>query len=228
MATMSADEQAAEDSTRERLLHGAIRLLSSSGPEALQARKGAAEIGASTMAVYTHFGGMPQLVEAIVREGFRRLDRRLAEVAVTEDPVADLFAVGLAYRSHALDHPELYRLMFGLTALPGRRGARRDLLSGDGTPTDLAEGQLAFQHLVTAVSRVIDSGRTRTEDPSRVAAQVWSAVHGYVLLEIAGFFGPDDHGVQQVFLPLGVNLAIGFGGHPENAARSAALSGIRY
>jgi AcrR family transcriptional regulator len=106
MATMSADEQAAEDSTRERLLHGAIRLLSSSGPEALQARKVAAEIGASTMAVYTHFGGMPQLVEAMVREGFRRLDRRLAEVAVTEDPVADLFAVGLAYRSHALDHPE--------------------------------------------------------------------------------------------------------------------------
>ena len=53
-------------SPRERLVEAGTRLLERDGPEALQARKVAAEIGASTMAVYTHFGGMNGLLEAII------------------------------------------------------------------------------------------------------------------------------------------------------------------
>lgn len=220
---VSADELA---STKHRLLEAAIELLAGSGPEALQARKVAAEIDASTMAVYTHFGGMPELTEAIVREGFRRLDARLAAVEATNDPMADLFTLGLAYRAHALDNPQLYRLMFGLgTQLP-RRGTRRNLLAGESVPTDIAEGQTAFQHLVTALGRIIDSGRVRDADPTIAAAQVWSAIHGYVLLEIAGYFGSRGRGIEQVFLPLGVNLAVGFGDDRREAARSAR-AGIR-
>lgn len=215
---VSVDEPA---NTRERLLEAAIKLLASNGPEGLQARKVASEIGASTMAVYTHFGGMPQLTEAIVREGFRRLDQQLSTVEPTRDPVADLFALGLAYRAHALDNPQLYRLMFGLSMPLPRRGTRRNLLTAAGVPTDLAEGQTAFQHLVTALTRVIDSGRTRKEDPKRAAAQVWSAIHGYVLLEIAGFFGRDGRGVEQVLQPLGISLAVGLGDTVRAATRSA-------
>jgi AcrR family transcriptional regulator len=213
--------------TRERLLEAAIRVLAASGPEALQARKVAAEIGASTMAVYTHFGGMPELTEAIMREGFRRLDARLAAVETTEDPMADLFALGLAYRAYALDNPQLYRLMFGLATPSPRQGARRNVLGADGIPTDLAEGQLAFGHLVSALDRVVESGRTRSEDPIRAAAQVWSTVHGFVLLEIAGYFGRDGRGIEQVFLPLGVNLAVGFGDTVTRATESARAAGFR-
>jgi AcrR family transcriptional regulator len=90
---------------RDRLVVAAIRLLEDSGPEALQARKLAAEIGASTMAVYTYFGGIKQLIHAMAREGFARLSRRLEQVPLTDDPAADLFGLGLAYRDHALDSP---------------------------------------------------------------------------------------------------------------------------
>src|SRR5439155_23623512 len=119
--TMSVSEDDVGHTPRDRLLGAAIGLLDTGGPEALQARKVASEIGASTMAVYTHFGGMPQLVEAVVREGFRRLDERLAAVPRTEDPLADLFALGLAYRAHALENTQLYRLMFGITTVSGSR-----------------------------------------------------------------------------------------------------------
>jgi hypothetical protein len=72
------------------------------------------------------------------------------------------------------------------------------------------------------LDRVIASGRTRKdEDPTRSAAQVWSAVHGYVLLEIAGFFGRDGSGVAKVYLPLGVNLLVGLGDTVEAATGSA-------
>ena len=58
-----------------RLIETARRLLEAGGPEAVQARKLAAEIGASTMAVYTHFGGMAELFEALIRDGFMALRR---------------------------------------------------------------------------------------------------------------------------------------------------------
>ena len=127
MSPQHTDDLNATDSPRDRLLAAAIRLLEDSGPEALQARKLAAEIGASTMAVYTHFGGMRQLIAAIAREGFVRLNGRLAQAPETGDPVADLIELGLAYRDHAVANPQLYRVMFGVTAPGGHRLAGMDM-----------------------------------------------------------------------------------------------------
>lgn len=218
----SGEDRGAGDRPRDRLLDAAIRLLEEGGPEALQARKLAAEIGASTMAVYTHFGGMGQLINAIAQEGFARLSRRLAQVPLTDDPVADLFELGLAYRDHARDAPHLYRVMFGVTAPSGHWLTGKDLTT-HADPSDMAEGMAAFAHLVNAVSRIIDSvdSADKDEAPTQVAAQVWSAIHGYVLLEIAGFFGHDGQGLTQVLLPLGVKLVTG-GGHPTEAVLESA------
>src|SRR5215469_12934589 len=128
MASVSVDDRdAAVPATRQRLLAAALRLLEDGGPEALQARRLAAEIGASTMAVYTHFGGMRQLVEAMAREGFARFRRLLAAVPETEDPVADILGLGVAYRDHAVGSPQLYRVMFGVTAPAGHRLAGVDM-----------------------------------------------------------------------------------------------------
>jgi AcrR family transcriptional regulator len=217
----SVTEPATKASPRERLLDTAIRMLAEGGPETLQARRLAAEVGLSTMAVYTHFGGMPQLINEIAREGFVRFGRRLENAPRTDDPVADLLELGLAYRDHAWENPQLYRLMFGVTA-PDTRQAAPAPFAGD-----LPESEAAFAHLVGAVTRIIASGRARAEEPARAAAQIWSAIHGYVLLEIAGYFGTDGRGVEEVLLPLGVKLAIGAGDTPEAAARSAALIAAR-
>src|SRR3569833_302186 len=217
----SVTEPATKASPRERLLDTAIRMLAEGGPETLQARRLAAEVGLSTMAVYTHFGGMPQLINEIAREGFVRFGRRLENAPRTDDPVADLLELGLAYRDHAWENPQLYRLMFGVTA-PDTRQAAPAPFAGD-----LPESEAAFAHLVGAVTRIIASGRARAGVPARAAAQIWSAIHGYVLLEIAGYFGTDGRGDEEVLLPLGVKLAIGAGDTPEAAARSAALIAAR-
>ena len=73
----------------------------------------------STMAVYTHFGGMPALVKEIVAEGFTRLDAHQAAVPHTDDPVADLHDLAMAYRENALAEPA-----------PVRRDVRRHLAQG--------------------------------------------------------------------------------------------------
>lgn len=203
---------------RGRLLDVAMRLLSDGGPEALQARRLAAAAGVSTMAVYTHFGGMGELVRELAREGFVRFGRRLEQAPRSADPVADLFMLGIVYRDHALDNPQLYRLMFGVTT-PGalrHRGAEPTL---PGVVSALPEGRAAFAQLVGAVDRIMSAGRFRPADPERTAAQIWSAIHGYVLLEIAGFF-ESDQGVDEVLRPLAETLAVGLGDTVEAATRS--------
>jgi AcrR family transcriptional regulator len=220
MARVSAQDLYEAGERRERLLLAAIRLLEDGGPEALQARRLAAEIGASTMAVYTHFGGMRQLVEAVAREGFARFGRLLADVPETADPVADLLELGVAYRDHAVANPQLYRVMFGVTAPGGHRLAGMDMneLMASG---EFPEGREAFGLLVRAVARVIEAGEGSAEDPVRAASQIWSAAHGYVLLEIAGYFGPPGRGVETVFLPLAVKVISGLGHSQEAVWRSA-------
>src|SRR3982750_959333 len=109
---------------RARLLDVARRRLEEAGPEALQARSLTAEFGASTQAVYTLFGGMPGLFAALVADGFARLAEHVEAVPLTDDPVADFFTEGAAYCDWALAHPQLYRLMFGLS---GDRPVRASL-----------------------------------------------------------------------------------------------------
>jgi AcrR family transcriptional regulator len=84
-------------SPRERLIDAGTHLLDSEGPEALQARKVAAEIGTSTMAVYTHFGGMNGLLEVIVATSFERFGAALASAPTADDPMADFFVMGHTY-----------------------------------------------------------------------------------------------------------------------------------
>lgn len=220
MASVSTRDLDAVEAPRGRLLEAAIRLLEEGGPEALQARRLAAEIGASTMAVYTHFGGMRQLVAAVAREGYARLGRLLAEVPETADPITDLFEVGHAYREYAMTNPQLFRVMYGLTTPGGHHLTPVDVteLMASGR---FPEARDAFGRHVRAVERVIEAGDGTEEGAVQVASQLWSAIHGYVLLEIAGFFGPPERGLESVCLPVNVKIISSLG-HPQEAVWRAA------
>jgi AcrR family transcriptional regulator len=226
---VSLQEPATETGPRGRLLAAALRLLAAGGPETLQARRLAAEVGASTMAVYTHFGGMGQLIREVVRAGYIWFGGRLAEAERSDDPVADLLALGMAYRDSALENPQLYRLMFGTTAPVGLRAGVDPPVAA--AADALPEAQAAFAQLVALVTRVMEaSGRPYQESPGAAAFQLWSAVHGYVLLEIAGFFRGNGQAVERFLLPLLAKLAAGIGASPEHAAHCAshiAASGPR-
>lgn len=206
---------------RGRLVQAAVQVLATEGPGAVQARRLTREIGASTMAVYHYFGGMPQLLRAVSDEGFRRLDAHLAAVDVSDDPITDIARLGFAYRAAARENPHLYDLMFGLAAPGGHRPeplpdrVRTDDPTGEGDPASAAYG-----HLVHAADRAIRAGRIHHDEPELVAAQLWSMLHGFVTLELAGHFAHLAQPPNQVLVPLGLNLLIGLGDEPETALRS--------
>lgn len=199
-------------SPRERLIEAGTRLLDSEGPEALQARKVAAEIGASTMAVYTHFGGMNGLLEAIVSAAFERFGVALASAPKTDDPMTDFFSMGYAYREFALASPQRYRLMFGLAA-PQKLHV-----------PELPLATAAFDQLVAVVERIVASGRIRRDDAGELAGRIWSMIHGVVLLELVGTFEQDGRALTRILGPMTIDMFVGMGDSRDAAERSLRRS----
>jgi AcrR family transcriptional regulator len=231
MATVTSQP---ERTVRDDLLHAAVGLLDEHGPDALQTRKVAAAAGTSTMAVYTHFGGMPQLITAVTDEGLRQFDAALS-VPETDDPVADLLTTGIAYRGFAIERPHLYRLMFGSTSAHGINAPAHNMLTLSLAQIDVHIP--SFAHLVRGVQRSMQAGRitvvrdntaeTESTDAAVVAtaARFWTVMHGFVMLELAGFFGDVNDpamAVGPVLGPMTTALLVALGDTPERVAQSLA------
>ena len=197
----------ADPQIRTALIDVAARLLVEEGPAALTTRRLATEVGTSTMAVYTHFAGMEQLRHELVAEGFRRLAARLDLVDLTDDPVADVAVMGVAYFTNAVSNPHLYRFMFS------QQMAHKDAEISLGT----------FDRLVAGVERAIEAGRFKGE-AAQLATQLWVMTHGIVTLDIAGVL-PEEG--LKIFADMGFNLFLSFGDRREAAERSVADAASR-
>lgn len=210
-------------SVRDEMLHAAVGLLDEHGPDALQTRKVAGAAGTSTMAVYTHFGGMRGLIAEVAEEGLRQFDAALT-VPRTADPVADLFVTGAAYRRYAIERPHMYRLMFGSTSAHGINAPAHNVLTL--TVAEIEQNYPSFAHVVRGVHRCMLAGRIEAagavEDASVVAtaAQFWALIHGFVMLELAGYYGDDDSAVAPVLGAMTTNLLVALGDSPERVAQS--------
>jgi AcrR family transcriptional regulator len=220
----------AERNVRAELLHAAVQILSEDGPDALQTRKIASAAGTSTMAVYTHFGGMPALIAAVADEGLRQFDAAMT-MTPTSDPVADLLATGIAYRRYAIERPHMYRLMFGSTSAHGINAPAHDVLSL--TVAEINDHYPSFAHVVRGVHRSMLAGRIAAGSPSddatvvAVAAQFWASIHGFVMLELAGYYGAQGSAVGPVLDAMQTNLLISLGDSPEQARKSQLLAARR-
>ena len=161
--------KAADPQIRSALIDAAARLLIEHGPDALTTRRLGAEVGTSTMAIYTYFSGMGELRQAISREGFARFGEWLDTVEQTDDPVADIVSQGAAYFLNATANPHLYHFMFI-----------------ERPPDDPEVGHETFERLIAACARAIEAGRFAKADPERLASQLWAAAHGIVKLLLVG------------------------------------------
>jgi AcrR family transcriptional regulator len=205
------------------MLHAAVGLLDEHGPDALQTRKVAGAAGTSTMSVYTHFGGMQALIAAVAEEGLRQFDAAQT-VPQTADPVADLFVVGGAYRRYAIERPHMYRLMFGSTSAHGINAPAGNVLTL--TVAEIERHHPSFAHVVRVVRRCMLAGRitvgSADDDASVVAtaAQFWAMIHGFVMLELAGYYGDDGSAVTPVLAPMTSNLLVALGDSTDRVAQS--------
>jgi AcrR family transcriptional regulator len=177
-----------DNALRVRLLDVAGRLLTAEGPDALSLRRLAAEAGTSTTAVYSLFGGKPGVLRALFVEAFTRFGAHLDAVAATDDPLADILALGRAYRASALADPHLYTVMFG-SPVPGFVP----------TAEDWARAEATFTRLLDAVRRAVAAGLLRAIDPGLISTALWANVHGLVSLELRNALPGQAGATAEVF-----------------------------
>jgi AcrR family transcriptional regulator len=164
--------RAADPEVRSALIEAGAKLLAEHGPAALTTRALARAVGASTTAVYTHFGSMGELRRAIRHEGFARFRAYLDAVPVGDEPLTELIELGQAYMRNAFENPDLYRVMFMEAPLDEE---------------DWATGLDTFQRLVDATQRAIDRGLyPGLSDAYFGAQQCWTTGHGVVSLVLTG------------------------------------------
>ncbi|MDF2709780.1 MAG: TetR family transcriptional regulator [Nonomuraea muscovyensis] len=189
-----------DPAVRTLLIERAAHMLRTREPITL--RSLVAGTSVSTMAVYTYFGGMDGVWKALRQEGFTRLAARFATVTMSADPVRDLTALVAAYLGNALDHPDLYRVMFDATF------ELEDLKAADAT----------LEYLVQAAERGRKADRFRADiDPLELATQSWAIGHGLVSL-VAG--GPLPRRTLDYGAPMLTALFISAGDQPDSCHTS--------
>lgn len=169
------------------------------------------------MALYTHFGSMEALIDAVVAEGFRLMETRLVAVPQSDDPVRDVTLQTLAYVDFAVEHRDLYGIMFGTIPLGQYQRTSPDQLQSGRTET--------LDRIGANLARAAGSGRLLPQRSSDLAFIWWSAVHGYALLETSGHIAPGP-GRPRILAGLLTALFTGLGDDLDAANRSVE-SGIQ-
>jgi AcrR family transcriptional regulator len=204
---------------RGRIIDAAIGLLAESGPSEVKARSVAVKAGLSTMGLYTHFGGVPELLQAVANEGFKRQAAFFRRAPRSDDPMANLYILALACRDFAEKNRHLYDLMFGLS-IDGRynnsRGAATRVAK-----TKSAEFEMAFAYPLHECIWLVEMNCVRQSDPLMIAVQFWSSLHGFIMLDLGGHFDDLSDPTTAILKPMCINMVVGMGAERERAAASA-------
>ena len=165
---------------RERLIDTAERLFAQHGADAVSLRQIAGELGVSPMTPYRYFKDKDEILSAVRASGFERFAQALETARRgANDPVDASAKVGEAYVRFALEHPSAYRLMFDLFQPVG--GDHADLRRA---------GERAKHTMTDHVEALIEAGVIEGE-VGHLAHIFWAAIHGLVVLKLAGMLAPD-------------------------------------
>jgi AcrR family transcriptional regulator len=97
---------------RAALIQAADEIIAEGGIEAFSLRAAAQRAGVSPAAPAHHFGSAKGLLTEVALLAFERVGRYIEEAGHSDDVVADMRALSLAFVTFAVDHPGHFRLMF--------------------------------------------------------------------------------------------------------------------
>ncbi len=176
---------------RAALIEAGLLALEQTDTHDLSLRDLARRVEVSANAVYRHFANKEALLVALAAEGFRRLQAaQVQAVCAHADPDQGFRAAGRAYVQFAIDHPSLFRLMYG-----GFTAAQNNPELVEASMTGLrAAMAMVAQH----VGLPPDDGRVL---PYMLLS--WAITHGLGHLALGGqlsYLGPDPGAlIDEVF-----------------------------
>ena len=166
---------------REALIDASEALLAERGLEGFSLREVARRSGVSPAAPAHHFGDTAGLLEAVASLAFDGLTAALqaGNARGGDDPVARLREQGVGYVGFALRYPGRFGLMFRSGVYHKSSGLKKS-------------ADAAFDTLEQAVRALFGVPPSDPLDPAQRNAllSIWSVVHGFAHLALAGQF---DH-----------------------------------
>jgi AcrR family transcriptional regulator len=176
--------------SRECIVDGALAFLDREGWDSLTINALAMQLGTKGPSLYNHVNSLEDLRRAVrirVIDDIITMLHRVGEGRARDDAV--LFMAG-AYRSYAHHHPGRYS---AFTRMP---------LGGDDP-----EYTAATRGAAAPVIAVLGSYGLDGDEAFHAALEFWSALHGFVLLEMTGVM--DDIDTDAVFSDMVLRLAAG-------------------
>lgn len=184
---------------KQRLRDAAVEVLAREGPGGFTTRGVADAAHTSTPAVYELFGDKAGLVREVFFEGFTVLRRQLEATSETGDPVSDLRALAVAYRTFINERPQVARVMFS-----------HPFSDFDPSASELDAGGSVRILVVSRVQRCVEAGKI-DGDATDVAHGLVALIQGLAEAEISRRLGTSQQSVDRRW-----NLAI-----------DAMLAGVR-
>ncbi|MBE0645542.1 MAG: TetR/AcrR family transcriptional regulator [Bacteroidetes bacterium] len=165
-----------KEQMRRRIMDAAMELFVKEGYGSVSMRYIAAAIEYSPATIYLYFRDKDDIFYALLQDGFRLLTERQEAVQSITDPLERLAAHGRAYVDFALEHPELYEIMFSLRGPEVHMKADADFeTTGD-----------SYGILRRNVRECQEVGHFAGQHPEIVAFALWSLVHGAASLSTNG------------------------------------------
>lgn len=178
--------------SREIIVNAALTFLDREGWDALTINALAAQLGTKGPSLYNHVDSLEDLRRTVRMRVIGDIVTMLARVA--EGRVGDdaVLVMAAAYRSYAHHHPGRYS---AFTRMP---------LSGGDDP----EFTAATKGAAGPVMSVLSSYGLDLEQAFYAALEFWSALHGFVLLEMTGVMD-DIIDTDTLFTDMVLRLAAG-------------------
>ena len=165
---------------REKLIAAATRIFAAKGREGFTMRELASELGVSAMTPYRYFKDKDEILAAVRAHAFDRFaDALEGAFSVKGDAGTRSHAVGEAYIRFAFSEPASYRLMFDMTQ------------PEETTYPDLARAATRARRTMTDHVRALVTEGYLEGDPVLIGHVFWAALHGAVVLELAGKLGEE-------------------------------------
>lgn len=160
---------------RKLILDAARKLFLENGFEKVSIRNIADEIEYSPATIYLYYKDKNELFFALHQTAFTKMIEEFAPIEAIEQPIDKLIEMGRLYLRFAFENPELYDLMFIMTAPIDALECREDIWD---------DGGRAFGILQQIVQACIDTGTIKHQDAEQAALLIWSSVHGLAALHL--------------------------------------------
>ena len=155
----------------DRIVEAAAELIAERGFDQFSLRELADRLGVKTASLYNHINSLAELTSNIGQIAFERMAGQLYSGTEDASSFDTLYHIAIGYRKFAKENPELYKTIVKIPSTGG---------------PDLIEKGQSLAH---SLYPVLEACGLSENDIIHFSRSIRSAMHGFVTLEEAGFFG---------------------------------------